>query len=69
MVRADLDAVRITFSSGAVRTYRLDGPRLASAPRRRVFLLDHGALTWTLAEGLTNGRVAARERGTTRYCD
>jgi hypothetical protein len=68
-VSADLEAVRITFSSGAVRTYRLDGPLLTNAAQRRVFLLDHGSLEWTLAEGLKDGRVVASERGLTRYCD
>jgi hypothetical protein len=68
-VRADFDAVRITFSSGAVRTYRLDGPLLRHAPQRRVFLLDHGAFTWTLAEGLEHGRVVTSEKGTNPYCD
>jgi hypothetical protein len=68
-VSTRLDAVRLTFSSGEARTYRLDGPLLTSAPRRRVFLLDHGALEWTLAEGLRAGRAVTSQRGTHRYCD
>jgi hypothetical protein len=68
-VSADLDGLRLTFSSGAVRTYRLDGPLLANAPHRRVFLLDHGALEWTLAEGLKEGRAVASQTATHRYCD
>jgi hypothetical protein len=68
-VSTRLDEVRLTFSSGEARTYHLDGPLLASASRRRVFLLDHGALEWTLAEGLRNGRAVTSQMGTNRYCD
>jgi hypothetical protein len=67
-VRADLDAVRIVFSSGVARTYRLDGPLLPHAPDRRVFLLDHGSLIWEVADGMKGDRVVVSQHGTNRYC-
>jgi hypothetical protein len=35
-VSAELDAVRLTLSSGAATTYRLDGPLFPNAPGRRI---------------------------------